>query len=144
MSLAKKTSELSYAPDRKVGAVLVCKNESIFFSYNGTVPGTDNSTVDSAGRTLSSVLHAETAVIGKASKAGVSTLGSTLYVTLSPCIDCAKMIYLAGISRVVYLEPYKCLDGINFLRQSLVLVNQDTPHCQLLDTDALKHTCLSM
>ena len=71
LHLAKFTSQLSYAPDKKVGAVLVCQNESIFTSYNGTIPFSDNCTVDSSGKTLDSVIHAEQGVLTKASRAGV-------------------------------------------------------------------------
>ena len=143
MDLAKKVAQLSYAPDKKVGAVLVHPSGLVSFSYNGTVPGSCNCTTDEDGKTLDSVLHAEHNAIMKVCRTALSTTGSTIYTTLSPCMGCAKMIYSGGVCRVVYEEPYKHgQEALNFLRQSGILVNQDIPHCQLFNQDQLKYTGL--
>lgn len=142
MSLVEATSKLSYAPDKQVGAILVCQNQSLFFSYNGTVPGSCNDTVDCSGSTYPHVHHAETSVLGKAAKAGVPTVGSTLYCSLSPCIHCAKMIQLCGVHRVVYKQPYKDTTGIDFLTQHAIAINQQHPHSVLIPESQLRNTCL--
>lgn len=142
MSLVEATSKLSYAPDKQVGAILVCLNQSLFFSYNGTVPGSCNDTVDHNGATYPHVYHAEAAVLGKAAKAGISTAGSTLYCNLSPCIHCAKLIQWCGVMRVVYTREYKDTTGVDFLRQHNVALNQQLPHSTLIPESQLRNTCL--
>jgi dCMP deaminase len=142
LELAFRSSLLSYAPDKKVGAIIVSKDNILAFSYNGTTPGSSNATVDAQGKTLPEVLHAEVGAIAKFARTGIPTAGATLYTTLSPCIDCAKMIYLAGVSRVVYMTAYKCDSGIKFLRQNNVLVNESLTHNNLIPLDQLRHTGL--
>lgn len=144
MDLAKKVAQLSYAPDKKVGAVLVTKGGLVSFSYNGTIPGASNATVDEDGRTLPSVLHAEHNAIMKVCNTSLQTRGSTLYSTLSPCMECGKLIYSAGIARLVYDEPYKHgKESLDFLQQAGLLVNGAVPHCQYVPFEQLKHTGLS-
>jgi len=127
-----KTAELianqSYARDRKVGALIVKDNNIIAFSYNGTLPGQDNCTVDASGRTLSKVLHAETQAIAKVARSTQSTEGATLYSTLSPCIECAKLIAQVSITRLVYRDTYKYIEGVDFLKKAGVLVNEVHDH----------------
>ncbi len=144
MGIVDKSAELSYAPDKKVGALVVTTDEAMFMSYNGTIPGTDNSTVDHEGKTPESVLHAEVGAILKATKT-TSVLAGTLYCSLSPCIHCAKVIYQSGIERVIYKEKYKHGEpALKFLKQAGVWVNQigeeRVPHCDLFTKLQLKET----
>lgn len=141
MDLAYKVSELSYAEDCKVGCVIVKEGNILSFSYNGTAPGTNNST-EVSGHTLSTVFHAEEAALCKLLKEGRSPAGATLYCTLSSCIQCAKLIYQSGITRVVYREPYKDLSGVEFLSNLGVLVNQPLSHNMLFTPEQLKYTGL--
>jgi dCMP deaminase len=126
-----KTADLiaqqSYAEDRKVGALIVKDDNIIAFSYNGTPRNTDNDTQ------TNTVLHAEAQAIAKVAKSNSSTANSTLYCTLSPCIDCAKLIYSVGISRVVYRDTYKDTSGLDFLIKMGVIVN-DLPSTTRLAT----------
>lgn len=117
MRVADLISQQSYAEDRKVGAIIVKGDNIISFSYNGTPRGTDNDTQ------ANEVLHAEAQAIAKVARSNQSSVGSTLYCTLAPCIDCAKLAYAAGISRVVFRDLYKCDRGINFLKEQGVIIN---------------------
>ena len=145
MNFALKVSELSYAPDKKVGAVVVSPKGTMAFSYNGTVPGSSNATVDGEGNTLPCVLHAETNAMAKLNKE-CRTDGAWLYSTLSPCMDCAKAIYQAGILRVVYLEKYKHgNDAMLFLNSTGVECKQlyetkELPHARLSTKEQIKGT----
>jgi dCMP deaminase len=96
--------------------VLVKDGNVISFGYNGTPSGMDNC-CERDNVTLPHVIHAEVNAVLKAAKTGTSVDGSTLYLTLSPCLDCSKLILQAGVKRVVYLETYRNLDGPNFLKQ---------------------------
>jgi len=136
LSLCDKISELSYAEDKKVGAILVKDDNIIAYSYNGTPRGSDNDTQNNP------VLHAEAHAIAKASRLGISTKDTTLYCNLSPCLDCSKLIYACGINRVVYSREYKCLDGVFFLKQHGVLINEYFNPNKLVSIDYLKHTGL--
>jgi len=138
LKVAELTSQQSYAQDRKVGAIIVKHGNIIAFSYNGTLQGRENSTCDQYGKTLPTVLHAESQAIAKVARSPNNTEGATLYTTLSPCIECAKLIVQSGISRVVYKEPFKYTEGIDFLEHAGVMVNK---HCLFTD-EQLKHTGL--
>lgn len=116
INVALQISTLSHCIRSKVGAVLVKEGNIISMGYNGTPHGMDNC-CEQDNVTLPHVIHAEINAIVKAAKTGNSVDGSTLYLTLSPCIDCSKLILQAGIKRVVYLETYRHLDGPNFLKQ---------------------------
>jgi len=116
INIAKETSTLSHCVRSKVGAVLVKDGNLISFGYNGTPSGMDNC-CERDNVTLPHVIHAEINVIIKAAKTGNSVDGSTLYLTLSPCLDCSKVILQSGIKRVVYLNQYRNLEGVNFLKQ---------------------------
>ena len=124
INIAKETSTLSHCVRSKVGAVLVKDGNIISFGYNGTPSGMDNSCEEN-DTTLPYVIHAEINVILKAAKTGNSVDGSTLYLTLSPCIDCSKVILQSGIKRVVYLTEYRNLDGVNFLKQFIQVEQYD-------------------
>lgn len=142
LRVAQLTSQLSSAIDRKVGAVIVKDDNIISFSYNGTTRGANNATCDPNGKTFPSVLHAEAYAIGKVAKSTNSTKGATLYTTLSPCIECAKIIYMAGISRVVYGELYKYREGVDYLEKIGILVNKEVSHNDLIPRDQLIKTGL--
>jgi dCMP deaminase len=117
MAFAKLLAQHSKAERKQVGAVIVTSNGVVLTGYNGTPSGTENSCEDSNGITKIEVLHAELNCILKAAKEGVSVIGSSLYVTLSPCKQCSAMIIQSGIKRVVYLEDYRDVSGIEYLRQ---------------------------
>jgi dCMP deaminase len=138
MCIAEKTSELSYANDRKVGCVVVNDGNILSFSYNGTVRGTYNDTQQNKEY----VLHAETQALSKMARHGIPTKGCTLYSTLSPCVECAKIIYQMGISRVVFKDEYKDLSGIRFLKDNGVIVNDLPNNHSLFTNEQLKHTGL--
>lgn len=116
LNIAKEISTMSKCNRSKVGAILVKDGNIISMSYNGTPPGMDNC-CEKDNVTLPYVVHAEMGAILKAAKTGNSVDGSTLYLTLSPCLDCSKLILQSGIKRVVYLNEYRNTEGIHFLKQ---------------------------
>ena len=136
MNICDLIAQQSYAEDRKVGAIIVKNDNIISFSYNGTARGTNNDTQSNP------VLHAEAHAIAKVARSNLSSEGSTLYCTLSPCIDCSKLIYAAGIHRVVYKSEYKCTKGIDYLRGLGVVINRTDIHNILFDPSELRNTGL--
>lgn len=118
MRMAKIWSENSYCERRKVGALLVKDKMIISDGYNGTPSGFENQCEDQENRTKAYVLHAEANAITKVARSYNSSEGATLYVTASPCIECAKLIIQSGIKRVVYGENYRILDGIDLLQRA--------------------------
>ena len=116
LNIAKEISSLSYCKRSKVGAVIVKDDNIISFGYNGTPAGVDNC-CEREDVTVAEVIHAEMNAILKAAKSGYSVDNSTLYLTLSPCVDCAKLILQSGIKRVLYLETYRKTDGVDFLKK---------------------------
>ena len=122
--MAREWGNLSYCERRKVGALIV-KDRMIFSDgYNGTPTGMENICEDEENYTKWYVLHAEANAIMKVASSTQSCSGATLYVTLSPCKDCSKLIYQAGIVRVVYIDQYKDTTGIDFLKDAGVEVVQ--------------------
>lgn len=115
LRMAKIWSENSYCKRRQVGALLVKNQMIISDGYNGTPSGFPNVCEDSENRTFPYVLHAEANAITKVAKSNNSSEGSTLYVTDSPCIECAKLIIQAGIKRVVYSKLYHATDGVDLM-----------------------------
>jgi dCMP deaminase len=115
MGTALLHARLSKAVRKQVGAVMVTPNSTTLTGYNGTPSGTDNLCEDTQGKTKPEVLHAELNCLLKAAKEGVSVTGSTLYVTLSPCMQCSAMLLQAGVKRVVYFEEYRDLSGVDYL-----------------------------
>lgn len=115
MNVAKEVSTLSHCTRFKVGAVLVKDGNIISFGYNGTPTGMDNC-CERDNVTVPHVIHGEVNAILKAAKNGTSIDGATMYLTLSPCLDCSKLILQSGIKRVVYLTEYRNLDGVEFLK----------------------------
>lgn len=141
MGMAECVSKLSYAQRSKVGCVIVTpEGQVISQGYNGTPSGMDNCCeieevvhdFDSDGDyseyiklvTKKEVLHAESNAITKCAKYGGSTNNSTIYVTLSPCYECAKLIIQAGIKRVVYKDIYRITDGLDLLTQAGIICEQ--------------------
>lgn len=114
----------SYCKRRKVGALLVKDRMIISDGYNGTPSGFENVCEDELGVTKPYVLHAEANAISKVAKSGNNSLGATLYVTASPCIECSKLIIQAGIKRVVYKDEYRLNDGVELLRKAGVEVEK--------------------
>lgn len=118
LRMAKIWAENSYCKRRKVGALVVKDKMIISDGYNGTPSGFDNVCEDSRDLTFPYVLHAEANAITKLARSSNNSDGSTLYVTASPCIECAKLIIQAGIKRVVYAEKYRLEDGIALLQRA--------------------------
>ena len=122
LRMAAIWAENSYCQRRKVGALVVKEKMIISDGYNGTPSGFENVCEDAHGVTHPSVLHAEANAITKLARSGNNSDQATLYVTASPCIECAKLIIQAGIRRVVYAEQYRLTDGIDLLRRAGVEV----------------------
>lgn len=118
LRMATIWAENSYCERRKVGALLVRGQMIISDGYNGTPAGFENICEDSTGVTKPYVLHAEANAITKVARSNNSSEGSTLYVTASPCLECAKLIIQAGIKRVVFRELYRLSDGIDLLMRA--------------------------
>lgn len=117
--MARIWGENSYCKRRQVGAILVKEKMIISDGFNGTPSGFENVCEDEAtGRTKPYVLHAEANAITKVARSNNSSEGATLYVTCSPCIECAKLIIQAGIRRVVFSELYHNTDGVELLQRS--------------------------
>ena len=122
--MAETWGKLSYCKRRQVGAIIVKNRMIISDGYNGTPTGFENVCEDEDNYTKWYVLHAEANAILKVASSTQSSDGATLYVTLSPCRECSKLIHQSGISRVVYSEAYKDLSGVEFLKKAGVIVNQ--------------------
>ena len=114
----------SYCKRMQVGALIVKENMIISDGYNGTPSGFENLCEDENNITKPYVLHAEANAITKVAKSNNSSNGATLYVTDSPCIECAKLIIQAGIKRVVYSRKYRITDGLDLLNRAGVVVEQ--------------------
>jgi len=127
LKMADIWAQNSYCKRRKVGALLVKDKMIISDGYNGTPSGFENECEDDENKTKTYVLHAEANAITKVAKSGNSSLGATLYVTSSPCIECSKLIIQAGIKRVVFTENYRLEDGINLLKRANIEVEQVLP-----------------
>jgi len=115
LRMAMEWGKLSHCTRKQVGALIVKDNMIISDGYNGTPSGFTNSCEDDKGETHWYVLHAEANAILKVAKTTQSANGATLYITLSPCKECSKLIIQAGIKRVVYHNQYKDTSGIDFL-----------------------------
>lgn len=124
LKMAIEWSKLSYCKRKKVGALIVKDNTIISDGYNGTPSGFKNICEDENGNTKWYVLHAEANAILKMAKSTQSCKGATLYVTLSPCKDCSKMIYQAGIIKVVYYDSYKDNKGLYFLNKANIKIKK--------------------
>lgn len=118
MHMARIWAENSYCERRKVGALLVKNQMIISDGYNGTPSGFENHCEDENNVSKPYVLHAEANAITKVARSNNSSDGATLYVTASPCIECAKLIIQAGIKRVVYGEEYRLMDGVELIERA--------------------------
>lgn len=133
MKTAEVFAELSHARRLHVGAIIVKDDRIISIGYNGMPAGWDNNCEEvleqheDGGQVLKTrpeVLHAETNAIAKLAKSTESGNGATMFITHSPCLDCAKLIYQSGINNVFYRNSYRSDDGIRFLTQSGITVKQ--------------------
>ncbi len=118
LKMAKEWSKLSHCKRKQVGALIVKGKMIISDGYNGTPTGFNNCCEDDDGSTIWHVLHAEANAILKVASSTQACQGATLYITLSPCKDCSKLIHQSGIKRVVYANAYKDESGIDFLRKA--------------------------
>ena len=118
LKMAQEWAKLSYCKRKQVGALIVKDKMIISDGYNGTPTGFENICEDEDNYTKWYVLHAEANAIMKVAASTQSSKGSTLYITMSPCKECSKLIFQSGIVRVVYNIEYKDKTGINFLRKA--------------------------
>ena len=133
LRMAKIWAENSYCQRRKVGALVVKDKMIISDGYNGTPSGFENVCEDADNVTKPYVLHAEANAITKLARSNNNSDGSTLYITDSPCIECAKLIIQAGIKRVVFAQKYRLVDGLELLQRAnieLLHINPDEPDAE--------------
>lgn len=123
LKMAREWGKLSHCKRKQVGALIVKERMIISDGFNGTPSGFDNCCEDDDNVTKWEVLHAEANAILKVASSTQSTEGATLYITLSPCKDCSKLIHQSGIKRVVYANAYKDITGISFLEKAGVQIN---------------------
>ena len=124
LKMARTWGELSHSHRKKVGALIVKDRMIISDGYNGTPSGFENPCEDEENYTKWYVLHAEANAILKVAASTQSCVGATLYLTLSPCRECSKLIHQAGIKRVVYSKKYKDNSGLIFLKKAGVILNE--------------------
>lgn len=115
MRMAAEWAKLSHCTRKQVGALIVKDRMIIADGFNGSPSGFPNPCEDAQGNTHWYVLHAEANAITKLARSNNASVGATLYITLSPCRECAKLIHQAGITRVVYRDAYKDMSGLEFL-----------------------------
>ena len=123
LQMARIWAQNSYCQRRQVGALVVKEGMIISDGYNGTPSGFENVCEDDNGVTKPYVLHAEANAITKLARSSNNSDGATIYITASPCIECAKLIIQAGIKRVVYGEKYRLTDGIELLERAGIQVD---------------------
>jgi len=126
LKMAQEWAQLSYCKRKQVGALVVKDRMIISDGYNGTPSGSENQCEDCQGETHWYVLHAEANAILKLASSTQSAKGATLYITLSPCRECSKLVLQAGIARVVYIDAYSDNQGIEFLQSHGVQTLQIT------------------
>ena len=132
MKVAYQFAQLSYAKRKKVGSVIVKDSQIVSFGYNGTPHGFDNSceTLEAVeadtveAKTKDEVLHAESNALAKLAKSTMSSDGADLYVTLSPCFECSKLIIQSGIKNVFYSEEYRNKRGLELLKKANININK--------------------
>lgn len=123
LRMAREWSKLSYCKRKQVGALIVKDKMIISDGYNGTPTGFENICEDDEGYTKWYVLHAEANAILKVAASTQSCQGATLYITMSPCKECSKLIHQSGITRVVYHHAYKDDSGLDFLMKAGVVID---------------------
>lgn len=128
MDVAFIFSRLSKAERLKVGAIAVKDGRILSIGYNGTPPGANNSCEDEFGNTKIDVLHAEANCLAKLAKCNESSNGSIMFVTHSPCVECAKQMFMAGVKEVYYAEEYRDITGVNLLLDLGVIVEHMNHH----------------
>lgn len=124
LKMAQEWAKLSYCKRKQVGALIVKDRMIISDGYNGTPSGFENCCENEEGKTHWYVLHAEANAILKLAASTQSAKGATLYLTLSPCKECSKLVLQAGITRLVYINEYSDDDGISFLRNHNIEIEQ--------------------
>ena len=124
LRMAKTWAELSHCERKQVGAIIVKDGMIISDGFNGTPSGFDNCCESENGETHWYVLHAEANAILKVAKSTHNCQEGTLYMTLSPCKECSKIVVQSGIKRVVYADAYKDISGLNFLKEAGVEIEQ--------------------
>jgi dCMP deaminase len=139
LEMAAVWGKNSYCKRRQVGAIIVKDRMIISDGYNGTPSGFENVCEDEQGFTKPYVLHAEANAITKVAKSNNSSEGATLYITTSPCLECAKLIIQAGITRVVYSNQYRITDGIDLLRRAGIEVTYIDINTQHTDPSTEKN-----
>ena len=122
MEIAETVSKMSYAKRLQVGAIVVKDNRIISIGYNGTPAGWDNNCEDENNKTKPEVIHAEANSIMKLASSNESGMGSVMFLTHAPCIDCAKLIYGSGITQVYYKHKYRDQSGVEFLKKCNVII----------------------
>ena len=122
MRMAVEWSKLSHCKRKKVGALIVKDRMIISDGFNGTPSGFDNACEDENDKTKWHVLHAEANAILKVARSTQSCEGATLYLTMSPCNECSKLVYQSGIKRLVYKEGYRDTSGLDFLKKAGVQI----------------------
>ena len=123
LKMAEQIGMLSYCKRKQVGCLIVKDDNILSSGFNGSPKGMDNFCEDESGETLWYVLHAESNAISKLARSTQSSEGATLYINLSPCKNCSKLILQSGIKRVVYSKQHSCYEGIIFLKQQGVECN---------------------
>ena len=124
IDIARRFSGLSRAVRKRVGCVIIKNYNIVSFGWNGTPHGYPNKCEGEDGKTLPQVIHAEANAISKLARSGISSKDATLYMTLSPCFECAKLIIQSGIKQVIFLEEWKDKKPINFLAECNVKVRR--------------------
>ncbi|WP_407482251.1 deoxycytidylate deaminase [Elizabethkingia meningoseptica] len=124
LRMAKEWAKLSYCKRKQVGALIVNNRTIISDGYNGTPSGFENCCEDEEGKTHWYVLHAEANAILKLANSTQSCQGATLYLTLSPCKECSKLVHQSGIKRLVYIDTYSDDSGLKFLEEAGVEIIQ--------------------
>jgi dCMP deaminase len=124
LEMARIWAKNSYCKRRQVGAIIVKDGMIISDGFNGTPAGFENICEDELGKTKPYVLHAEANALTKVAKSNNSSLQATLYITASPCMECAKLIIQSGIIRVVYCDEYHMADGIELLKRAGIEIVQ--------------------
>lgn len=124
LKMAKEWGKLSHCHRKQVGSIIVKDSMIISDGYNGTPTGFENYCEDEAGYTKWYVLHAEANAILKTARSTHSCSGATLYLSLSPCKECSKLIHQAGIVRLVYTDQYKDISGLKFLAKAGIELKQ--------------------
>ena len=122
LEIAKVWSKMSYCKRKQVGCIIVKDKTIISDGYNGTPSGFENKCECKKGLTKDIVLHAEANALTKLAKSNNSSKGATLYTTLSPCLNCAKLILQSGITRLVFIKEHSDITGLNMLQKAGVLI----------------------